>query len=180
MRWIGEREPACARGRLGSLRERQMERGRVAGQSRGWQLAAAPPHRTAPLPRRAASTARTASTAPHRSRAAPHPRRSLRHAREPTGGWRQPPLPPKAKKKKGFPFSPTASSSLRCFLRRPWTLPSRSAKGVRTAWKAHSLFLFTVMPAYAGIASFSTGLNDCRNLVAVQKVVFWSQIIRRS
>lgn len=49
--WIGERGLACARGRLASLRERQMERGRVAGQSRAWQLAAAPPHCSAAPPR---------------------------------------------------------------------------------------------------------------------------------
>jgi len=47
-------------------------------------------------------------------------------------------------------------------------------------WKAHSLFQFVVMPVYAGIASFSIGIKGCRNLVAVQELVSWSQIIRHS
>lgn len=45
-------------------------------------------------------------------------------------------------------------------------------------WKAHSLFLFVVMPVYAGSASFSTGMNYCRNLTAVQEMVFWSEVVR--
>lgn len=48
---------------------------------------------------------------------------------------------------------------------------------MRMVWTAHSLVLFTVTPVYAGVASFSTGLNDSRNLVAVQEMVLCIQVI---
>lgn len=32
------------------------------------------------------------------------------------------------------------------------------------------------MPVYAGIASFSARMNDCRNMVAVQEMVFWRSL----
>lgn len=113
-------------------------------------------------------------TAAHPHRTPPRP--ALR--RGTTGGCRLPPLPAKPNFffffKKGLPFFSFLPLPPCCVYSG---IPELCRTDMRMVWTAHSLVLFTVTPVYAGVASFSTGLNDSRNLVAVQEMVLCIQVI---
>lgn len=152
-----------------------MERGRVAGQSRGWQLAAAPQHRTAA----SAPALHLTAPQPHRTPPcnAPHPHCTAAHctpsppARKTTGGWRLQPPSTQAKKTKRVPFYPSCHFLLAVISQEPLNSAKQKCQwhqdGVESTLPP-CLLLLVVISVYADMAS-SPRANSCRHLVAVRK-----------